>query len=116
VTALRTTVLRAAVLVTAAAAVASIDLPGRPTTLCLLRAATGVPCPLCGGTTAAVAVGEGRLTDAVAASPLVTLGAAALVLLPLLPASVRALLARARTGLVLSALAAGQTWQLLRLA
>jgi hypothetical protein len=42
----------------------------RPPTLCLLRATTGVPCPFCGGTTAAVDVGKGQLSAALAASPL----------------------------------------------
>jgi len=42
----------------------------RPPTLCLLRATTGVPCPFCGGTTAAVDLGNGRLSAALAASPL----------------------------------------------
>jgi hypothetical protein len=42
----------------------------RPATLCLLRATTGLPCPFCGGTTAAVDLGHGRPVDALAASPL----------------------------------------------
>lgn len=42
----------------------------RPPTLCLLRATTGVPCPFCGGTTAAVDLGNGHLSAALAASPL----------------------------------------------
>lgn len=114
--AFRTSLLRAVVLLAAAAAVAAVDLPGRPQTLCLLRAATGVPCPLCGGTTAAVAVGQGRPLAALAASPLVTLGVALFVLAPLLPRAIRDRATRSRTPLALSALAVGQTWQLLRLA
>lgn len=42
----------------------------RPTTVCLLRATTGVPCPLCGGTTAVVRLGHGHVVDALRASPL----------------------------------------------
>lgn len=36
---------------------------------CLVRAATGVPCPLCGMTTGVLATLDGRLADAVAANP-----------------------------------------------
>ena len=45
----------------------------RPATFCLLRETTGVPCPFCGGTTAAVDLGRGRFPAAVAASPLAVL-------------------------------------------
>jgi peptidoglycan/LPS O-acetylase OafA/YrhL len=41
---------------------------------CPLRDLTGVPCPTCGGTGAAVALTEGRWAEALAANPLVTLG------------------------------------------
>lgn len=111
----RTSLIRSCLLVLAAALVAAVDLPGRPQTLCLLRAATGVPCPLCGGTTAAVAVGQGRLLGAAAASPLVVLGALTLVVMPLLPRTARQRLDAHRTALLLTALGAGEGWQLLRL-
>jgi Protein of unknown function (DUF2752) len=42
----------------------------RPATLCLFREVTGLPCPFCGGTTAAVRLGHGDLKGALAASPL----------------------------------------------
>lgn len=42
--------------------------------LCLVKAATGLPCPLCGGTRAAAALGEGALLDALAWNPLAALG------------------------------------------
>ena len=45
----------------------------RPATLCLLRATTGIPCPFCGGTTAAVRLGHADVRGAVAASPLALL-------------------------------------------
>jgi hypothetical protein len=99
----------------ACVAVAAVDLPGRPQTLCLLRAATGVPCPLCGTTTAAVAVGSGRPLAALSASPLAVLAGAALVALPLVPAAARQRLTAHRTAVVLAALGLSQLWQLVRL-
>ena len=38
---------------------------------CPLRTATGVPCPLCGLTTASIALADGRLAEALAANPVV---------------------------------------------
>ena len=38
---------------------------------CPLRTVTGIPCPLCGGTTSATALVAGRLDDALAVNPLV---------------------------------------------
>ena len=46
----------------------------RPATVCLLRSVTGVPCPFCGGTTAAVDLGRGQVTASLGASPLAVLG------------------------------------------
>lgn len=87
----------------------------RPPTLCLLRATTGVPCPFCGGTTAAVDVGHGHLGAALAASPL---GVALLAGWPLL-GTVRApqWWWRHRSRLiaaVLAVLALAEIWQLHR--
>ncbi len=64
----------------AALALAAVRVPGRPHTICLLRATTGLPCPFCGGTTAAVDVGRGHLPQALGANPLVVLGAIGLIL------------------------------------
>jgi hypothetical protein len=47
---------------------------------CPLRRTTGLPCPTCGGTHAALALVHGRLGQALLLNPLVTLGAAALAL------------------------------------
>lgn len=52
-----------------AVVLAALHLQHRPTSLCVFRAATGIPCPLCGGTTAAVDLGHGDLRAALAASP-----------------------------------------------
>jgi len=78
----RRSAVRGLVLLAAAVGLAVLHLPGRPRTLCTLRALCGVPCPVCGGTTAAVHAGRGDLVGALRASPLVTLGAAAFVAAP----------------------------------
>jgi hypothetical protein len=41
---------------------------------CPLRDMTGVPCPTCGGTHAAVALANGHMVEAFAANPLVAFG------------------------------------------
>jgi hypothetical protein len=103
----------------AAIALGAVQLPDRPHTLCLLRAVTGIPCPLCGGTTAAVQVGQGHLAAGLAANPLAFFGAIVLVLAATpwgrravgswrrQPATVRVLLGTA-------VLTAGECWQLAR--
>ena len=48
---------------------------GSDVTLCMFRNATGLPCPACGSTRAALAVAGGRLLDAAALNPLVTMAA-----------------------------------------
>lgn len=83
--AVRTSAARAVLFALVALGLAALHLPWRPPTLCLLRATTGIPCPVCGGTTAAVELGAGRPWQALMASPLVVLGAVALVLRPLVP-------------------------------
>jgi hypothetical protein len=50
--------------------VGALHIPHRPTTLCLFRELTGLPCPFCGGTTAAVNLGHGDVPGALRASPL----------------------------------------------
>lgn len=114
-TGLRATAARAAALAAGAVALAALQLPGRPPTLCLLRAATGVPCPFCGGTTAGVELGHGHLEAALAASPLAVLGALALALVPVLRRSRFARASRRTRLLGLAvALVAAEVWQLNR--
>jgi hypothetical protein len=53
-----------------AVVIGALHIPHRPATLCLFRELTGLPCPFCGGTTAAVRLGHGDLKGALGASPL----------------------------------------------
>ena len=46
---------------------------GLATTLCLLNRFLGVPCPLCGGTSASFALLGGKFSEAFLANPMVTL-------------------------------------------
>jgi hypothetical protein len=110
---------RFAALGAAAVALAAVRIPGRPHTLCAFRAVTGLPCPFCGGTTAAVRVGQGRLTAALSANPMVVLGAAVLVLVSTeygrrAVRSWRALPLRSRLLLGSAVLVLSEGWQLVR--
>jgi hypothetical protein len=51
--------------------------------ICPLRALTGLPCPLCGGTTAAASAGRLRLGDALLANPFAVAVAVLFALIPL---------------------------------
>ena len=48
---------------------------------CPLRTVTGIPCPACGMTTAATALADGRLHDALSANPFVIVLVAATVVM-----------------------------------
>jgi hypothetical protein len=61
---------RYTVLVAGAVGLGALHLRHRPSTICPFRALTGLPCPFCGGTTAASRLGRGDLRGALAASPL----------------------------------------------
>jgi hypothetical protein len=86
----------------------------RPSTLCLLRSTTGVPCPFCGGTTAAVRLGHGDVRGALAASPLVPLMLAAWPLLGVVRPPRWWASRRVRWAVILLSLAAAEVWQLAR--
>jgi hypothetical protein len=99
--------------------VAHLHVAGRPATMCPLRALTGIPCPICGGTTAAVRLGHLDLMGALAANPVVVLFGVAIVASPLilgrgglarLGAAQRTKLSR----LMIVALAFSEVWQLVR--
>lgn len=111
-TAVRSSALRTGLLLAAALALASLHLPGRPATVCLLRMATGIPCPACGGTTAAVRVGRGDLLGALRASPVVVLGALAFAVAPLV--RLRELTRGQVWAVVLGGVLAAELWQLAR--
>jgi hypothetical protein len=66
----------------AAVALGHLTHPDSTYVICPLRALTGLPCPLCGGTTAAAAVGRLRLGEALLASPFVLLAASLFALMP----------------------------------
>ena len=85
----------------------------RPATFCPLRATTGVPCPLCGTTTAMVRLGHGDLGGALLANPVTLLAIVGLVLMPVLAGRVR-VPHRAAPWLLTSAIAFAWTWQLVR--
>jgi hypothetical protein len=61
---------RYAVLALGAVALGAVHIRHRPATICPFRALTGLPCPFCGGTTAASRLGHADLRGALAASPL----------------------------------------------
>jgi hypothetical protein len=109
---------RALALLGAALVLAVIVVPWRPPTLCFLRAVTGIPCPLCGGTTAMVELGRGRPLAALAASPLATLAAPLWVAWPAVRHRAAEWAARAGRRQVLLGgalvLVAGWLWQLER--
>ncbi|MDQ1463516.1 MAG: hypothetical protein QOC73_457 [Actinomycetota bacterium] len=101
-------------LLAVAVLLASVHLRTRPSTVCLLRGLTGIPCPFCGGTTAAVHVGNADMADALRASPLAVLGAPVVAAWPLLQERLARLPSHARLGGLLVALAASELWQLHR--
>lgn len=107
--------LRLAAGVLLAVLLASLRITYRPATLCTLRALTGVPCPFCGGTTAAVEIGRGQVLAALRTSPLAVLGAPVVAALPLLRPYLDRVPARWRRGGVLAAVAGSEVWQLARL-
>lgn len=97
-----------------AVALAHLHPVGRPSTLCALRALTGVPCPFCGGTTAAVRIGAGDLAGALHASPLAVLAAPLVAALPMLRSWLSRLSRPAALTALLMALGGSEIWQLYR--
>ncbi|HZV25341.1 MAG TPA: DUF2752 domain-containing protein [Acidothermaceae bacterium] len=83
----RTSGQRLAVGAVGALGLANLHVPGRPATLCPFRALTGLPCPFCGGTTAAVKLGHFDALGALRANPVVVFGAVVVAAMPAVIAS-----------------------------
>lgn len=115
--AMRRTAVRLGWLTVIAVFLANLHLPWRPSTLCILRMLTGIPCPLCGTTTAGVELGNLDFVGAIAANPL-TLGVIGLVATAPLTGVGRwweeTLTNRARALVCVALLAAAEVWQLHR--
>lgn len=107
--------LRVGAMAVAAVAVAWIHRVNDPGVLCPMRALTGIPCPLCGGTTVFIELGSGHPVRAAAANPVVLVAAAALAVAPL-GAGGRwwALRPGTRAWMLGVAFAASELWQLAR--
>jgi hypothetical protein len=76
-------VLRTGGMATAAVMAALVHRVHDPGILCPVRALTGVPCPLCGGTTVFMELGAAHPAKALAANPVVLAGAVGLAMAPL---------------------------------
>lgn len=106
---------RVALMGLGAFALAQVHLRGRPATLCPLRALTGIPCPLCGGTTAAVRLGRADLLGALRTAPVPLIAAATLATAPLGTAAAWWRVSpRARAVTIAAALVVAEVWQLFR--
>jgi hypothetical protein len=89
--------------------------PQQALAVCPLRTVTGIPCPLCGGTTAAISVARLDLVGALRANPVAVLGALALALAPLgLLSFVRRRSRRLTFWVLAAALGVAELWQLVR--
>ncbi|WP_153533568.1 DUF2752 domain-containing protein [Actinomadura macrotermitis] len=108
--------LRVAAMAAAAACAALVHRVNDPGVLCPLRAITGVPCPLCGGTTVFIELGSGHPVRAVLANPVALAGALGIAVAPL-GAGGRwwALQPRTRAWILGTALVGSELWQLARL-
>lgn len=95
---------------------ANLHLPWRPPTLCILRQYTGIPCPFCGTTTAAVHAGHLDVVGALAANPFVLIVTAVIATAPLTGAlrGWDALSGRTRVLVCGALLLASEIWQLFR--
>lgn len=108
-------VLRVAAMAVAAIGASWIHRVNDPGVLCPLRALTGIPCPLCGGTTVFIEFGSGRPAQAVLANPAVLTGAIAVAVAPLgLGGRWWALQPKTRAWMLGTALVGSELWQLVR--
>lgn len=109
-------VLRVAAMAVAAIGASWIHRVNDPGVLCPLRALTGIPCPMCGGTTVFIELGSGRPGQAVLANPVALTGAIAVAAAPLgLGRRWWALQPKTRAWMLGTALVGSELWQLVRL-
>lgn len=106
---------RAGVLLGTTAGVALLHSQGVPMPACPWRSVTGIPCPFCGATTAALAVADLDPAAALQASPLVMVGALVMVGLPAIQPHWRRIRGGWRAALLCTAALASEVWQLVRL-
>jgi hypothetical protein len=103
--------LRAGLLAIVALGVARLHAAYQPGVLCPLRRLTGVPCPMCGSTSAFVELGHGRLLAAWAAQPFTMAVTFFLVAAPkAFSLAYRQILARPRLALSCAAGLAAASW------
>ncbi|WP_433475316.1 DUF2752 domain-containing protein [Spirillospora sp. CA-142024] len=108
-------VLRVAAMAVAAIGVSWIHRVNDPGVLCPMRALTGIPCPLCGGTTVFIELGSGRPGPAVLANPVALTVAVAVAAAPLgLGGRWWALQPKTRAWMLGTALVGSELWQLVR--
>ncbi|MGI5165981.1 DUF2752 domain-containing protein [Spirillospora sp. CA-253888] len=107
--------LRIAAMAGAAVGAAWIHRVNDPGVLCPMRAITGVPCPLCGGTTVFIELGAGHPAQALLANPVAFAGAVGVALAPVARDRWTALRPRTRSWLIGAALVGSELWQLARL-
>jgi hypothetical protein len=105
---------RYAAVAAVAVVVGALHIPHRPATLCLFRELTGLPCPFCGGTTAAVRLGHGNLKGALGASPLAVALLATWPLFDVIKPPRWWQSRRTRWLVIAAVLTASEIWQLVR--
>jgi hypothetical protein len=97
-----------------AAVLGALHLRHRPATMCPFRALTGLPCPFCGGTTAAVRLGHADIRGALGASPLAVAMLLAWPLVGVVAPPRWWHRRRWRVAAIVTVLVASELWQLVR--
>jgi Protein of unknown function (DUF2752) len=112
---LRGVAIRTGGMAVAAVVAALVHRAHDPGILCPFRTLTGVPCPLCGGTTVFMELGAAHPVGAVVANPFALAGAIGLAMAPLgLGLRWRAVSPRTRAWLLGVVVALSWLWQLAR--
>jgi hypothetical protein len=97
-----------------ALALGALHLRHRPATVCPFRALTGLPCPFCGGTTAACRLGHADIRGAIAASPLAVVLIVAWPLVGVVSPPRWWHRRRLRVAVIVTVLLGAELWQLAR--